>query len=357
MRYKLSIAPFSHSDNSVAMVMRRVIYAFIPGVMVYIWFFGWGLAVNILLGTITALSCEAVMLWLRKRPLRPFLTDWSVVITGWSLALAIPPITPWWIVVIGTFFAVVFVKHLYGGLGYNPFNPSMAAFVLLIVSFPIYLTNWPGASSLLESGHYPGIADSFSIAFNGHLANGLPLDAVSGAPPLDTMKTSLSQALTVEHIKTQLISPGYTESLFGHMGGKGWEWVILTFLCSGLLMLYFRVITWQIPVSVLGSVLILSGLFFLIDPLRYPSPLFYLFSGATILCAFFIASDPVTAATSTTGRLIYGSGIGVLTYVIRTWGGYPDGVAFAVLLMNMAVPAIDYYTQPRVFGYQENLKS
>jgi electron transport complex protein RnfD len=272
------------------------------------------------------------------------------VITGWSLALAIPPITPWWVVVIGTAFAIMFVKHLYGGLGYNPFNPSMAAFVLLIISFPVYMTNWPGISSLLESGYYPGIVDSFSIAFNGHLAKGMSLDAISGATPLDVMKTSLSQSLTVAHIR-QLTPPGYVESLFGYMGGKGWEWVTFAFLCGGLGMLYFRVISWQIPASVLSGILLLSGLFFLTDPLHYPSPFFHVFSGATILCAFFIASDPVTAATSTTGRLIYGTGIGILTYIIRTWGGYPDGVAFAVLLMNMAVPTIDYYTKPRVFGH------
>lgn len=342
MQFKLSTAPFMHQTNSsLSEIMRQVLYALIPGIAVYVYFFGLGIVVNILLTSITALSCEALMLWLRNRPLRPSLTDNSALVTAWLLALALPPFTPWWMAVLGTAFGIIFAKHLYGGLGYNPFNPAVVGYVMLLISFPVEMTRWPALASL--SGHYPGILDSFSIIFTGQPTSGLTLDALSGATPLDTMKTQLRHFYTVHEIKQN--------PLFGDFGAKGWEWIGNAFLLGGCWLIYKRVISWHIPMAVLGSLFIISGFFFLIDPDIHPSPLFYIFSGASIVGAFFIATDPVTAATSNKGRLFYGAGIGILIYVIRTWGGYPDAVAFAVLLMNMVVPIIDYYTQPRVFGH------
>jgi electron transport complex protein RnfD len=342
MQFKLSTAPYLHQANSVTEIMRQVLYALIPGIAVYVWFFGWGIVINILLTSITALSCEAMILWLRDRHLRPFLTDNSALVTAWLLGSALPPFAPWWLSVLGTAFALVFAKHLYGGLGYNPFNPAVVGYAMLLISFPSEMTKWPHLASL--SGHYPGIVESMSIIFTGQPTGELTLDALSSATPLNTMKTQLKNFLTVTEIKQN--------PLFSYYGAKGWEWIGSAFFLGGIGLIYKRVITWHIPVAVLGSLFLIAGLFFSIDSDRYPSPLFHLLGGGSVIIgAFFIATDPVSAATSNTGKLIYGTGIGILIYIIRTWGGYPDGVAFSVLLMNIAVPLIDYYTQPRVFGH------
>jgi electron transport complex protein RnfD len=341
MQFKLSTAPFTHRANSVSDVMRQVLYALIPGFIAYVYFFGWGIIINILLTSVTALICEALMLWLRNRPLRPFLTDNSALVTAWLLASALPPFAPWWLSVSGTVFGIIFAKHLYGGLGYNPFNPAVASYAMLLISFPIEMTQWPMLASL--SGHHLGFFESFSIIFTGQPTGQLTLDALSSATPLDTMKTQLTLFHTVEEIQR---SP-----LFGSYGAKGWEWINGVFFLGGCWLIYKKIITWHIPVAVLGCLFAISAFFFIFDSDLFPSPLFHLISGGSIIGAFFIATDPVTAATSNKGRLFYGVGIGILIYVIRTWGGYPDGVAFSVLLMNMAVPTIDYYTKPRVFGH------
>jgi Na+-translocating ferredoxin:NAD+ oxidoreductase subunit D len=341
MQFKVSTAPFAHNSLTVSAIMRQVLYALIPGIVVYVYFFGWGIVINILLTSVTALTCEAIMLWLRNRPLHPFLTDNSALVTAWLLAIALPPFTPWWMTVLGSAFAMIFAKHLYGGLGYNPFNPAMVGYVMLLISFPKEMTEWPAIASL--SGHFLSFLDSLSIIFRGQPTGGLTLDALSGATPLDTIKTELTQFHTIEEIKRN--------PLFGHYGAKGWEWINGAFLLGGCWLIYKRIIMWHIPVAVLGSLFLVSGLFFIFDSGIYMSPLFHIASGASILGAFFIATDPVSAATSNKGRLFYGAGIGLFIYIIRTWGGYPDGVAFSILLMNMAVPVIDYYTKPRVFGH------
>jgi len=341
MRFKVSTAPFIHQGNSIAKIMRQVIYALLPGIALYLYFFGFGIIITITLACVTALICEAVILWIRNRPILPFLTDYSAVVTAILLAIAVPPFLPWWMTVVGTAFGIIFAKHLYGGLGYNPFNPAVVGYIVLLISFPVEMTQWPALSTL---GHnYAGILDSFSIIFYGYPAGGLTLDSFTGATVLDTMKTELGQFYTVDEIKIK--------SIFGFVGAKGWEWINLAFLLGGCWLIYKRVISWHIPIAVLTGLFIIAGIFFLIDADIYPSPLFHIFTGATIVGAFFIATDPVTAATSNQGRLVFGVGIGLLIYITRTWGGYPDGMAFAILLMNMAVPVIDYYTQPRVFGH------
>ena len=187
------------------------------------------------------------------------------------------------------------------------------------------------------------LGPTLTYLVTGRLPDGVSWDAIGGATPLDDMKTQLSVARTLSEI---LAAP-----LYGDFGGKGWEWVSNAVGLGGLWLLFRRIIRWQIPVGVLAGLSLPATVAFLMDPSTHPSTAFHLFSGATMLAAFFIATDPVSAATSPTGRLVYGFGIGVLTFVIRAWGGYPDGVAFAVLLMNMAVPTIDRYTRPRVFGH------
>ncbi len=335
-------SPHIQSPTSVSRIMLRVVLALVPGILAYITFFGWGVLVNIVLALLTGLGAEALMLRLRERPLRPFLADGSAAVTALLLALALPPLAPWWLVFIGTAFAIVVGKQLYGGLGYNPFNPAMIGYALLLISFPKDMTAW--LPPLMPHHGVLGPLDALRYSFLDQLPAGQSYDSITMATPLDTLKTQLGLDKTVS--ETVAGSP-----VFGSFAGRGWEWVNLMYLFGGLWLLYTRTIAWQIPAALLGTLFLLALVFFLGDPDAHPSPLFHLFSGAAMLGAFFIATDPITAATTPRGRLIFGVGIGAITYVIRSWGGYPDGVAFGVLLMNMAVPTIDYYTQPRVFGH------
>lgn len=323
--------------------MRRVLYALIPAALVYTWYFGWGLLINMTLAAGIALACEAAILRLRKKPQMPFLLDFSAVVTAVLFAFTLPPLTPWWITAIGISFAIVFAKHLYGGLGYNPFNPAMAGYVVLLISFPVEMTTWIAPNVPELDVPRLGILETLAVVASGQLPAGLTWDAVTMATPLDDVKVQLAQMQTMAEIQSQAI--------YGDFGGKGWEWVSNWIGLGGLWLLYKGVIRWHIPLSMLASLFIVSLFIYLLDPGSHASPVFHLFTGATVLGAFFIATDPVSAATSVKGRLIYGAGIGILTFVIRNWSDYPDGVAFAVLLMNMAVPAIDYFTKPRAFGH------
>lgn len=339
MNLSLHSSPHIHTDNSVSRVMLSVIYALIPGILAYIYFFGWGVMINIALAVLTAVIAETLMLKLRNRPVKPFLFDGSAVVTALLLAVALPTFSPWWLIVVGAAFALIIAKHLYGGLGYNPFNPAMVGYAMLLIAFPREMTLW-----LPAEVHDINILDNLRYTFFEQLPAGQTLDAITAATPLDTVKTQLAQNITLTEVRQR------NAALFGMLAGQGWEWVNLLFLLGGMLLVYMRVISWHIPLAMLATLFLLSGLFHLNDPDAFASPLFHLFSGATMLGAFFIATDPVTAATSNKGRIVYGIGIGLFLYIIRTWGGYPDAVAFAVLLMNMAVPTIDYYTRPRVFG-------
>ncbi len=339
MEFRIWTSPHLPVNDSVPSMMRLVLLALLPGTACFFWLFGWGVLFNLLIAGITALIAEAAMLRLRRRAVAHTLLDGSALVTGLLLALALPPLAPWWIPVIGSVFAIIIAKQLYGGLGYNPFNPAMVGYVVLLISFPLEMTLWPAA------GNYPDLAGTFSLFFTGSLPDAGTLDAVTMATPLDTVRTRLGLGETLTELQSG--------ALFGLAGGAGWEWVNFWFLAGGLFMLKLRVIQWRIPASMLAGLALTALVFHLYDPDTYASPLFHLFSGAAMLGAFFIATDPVSASTTPRGRLWFGFGIGVLTWVIRTWGGYPDGVAFAVLLMNLAAPTIDFYTRPRVFGQRK----
>lgn len=344
MLFRLSGSPHLSAQNATALTMRRVVYALLPAIAAYVWFFSWGVVINILIAMAVALASEALMLYVRRKPFQPALADGSAVVTAVLLGMALPPLSPWWLTAVGTAFAIVVGKQLYGGLGYNPFNPAMVGYVVLLISFPREMTAWlaPRALSSFDITFF----QTLSAIFTGSLGSGLTVDAVTSASPLDTLKIGLGLSKTVDEI---VVSP-----TFGSFGGKSWEWVDISILAGGLWMIYKRVITWHIPTAMLGTLFLISLVFFAVDPSRYASPLFHLFSGAVMLGAFFIATDPVSASTTPRGRLVFGVGIGVLTYIIRTWGGYPDGVAFSVLLMNLAAPTIDQYTQPRVYGHRND---
>jgi len=231
-------------------------------------------------------------------------------------------------------------KQLYGGLGNNVFNPAMVGYVVVLVSFPQVMTQWLPPRGLAE--FTPGLTETLQAIFTGQLPAARTWDAITQATPLDLLKTGMDAGNMVPEIRRAPV--------FGDFGGLGWEWIANWYLLGGLYLLYRRIITWHVPVAVIGTVVLLSLPAFLVDPANNPVPLQHIFSGALVLGAFFIATDPVSGCTSARGRLWFGAGVGIITLVIRRWGGYPDGIAFGVLLMNMAAPLIDRYTRPRAFG-------
>ncbi len=329
-------SPHATGANRTQKVMLQVLAALAPGALALIALYGVGTLFNLLWCSAVALGTEALMLHLRKRPLAVFLKDGSALVTAVLLALALPPYAPWWLSLLASAFALVFGKHLYGGLGQNPFNPAMLGYVVVLVSFPLEMTRWPSPDAGL------GLVDGLSRI----LGLGAPLpDAWAGATALDVLKNNHS--LTIDELVTQ-------STAFGHVGGRGVELVNLAFLAGGLFLLWRKLFTWHAPVGMLGGLFVMSLLFWNGSGSdSHGSPLFHLFSGAAMLGAFFIVTDPVSGATSNRGRLVFGLGVGIVTYVIRAWGGYPDGVAFAVLLMNLAAPTIDYYTRPRTYGHKK----
>lgn len=333
-------SPFISKASSVSEIMFKVLLALIPAICVYVWYFGPAILFSLALASITALATEAVMLRLRQRPVMPFLSDNSALLTAWLLALSIPPLAPWWLVVVGTMFAISIAKHLYGGLGNNPFNPAMTAYAVLIISFPATMSSWiaPLGLGTVELT----LIDQLSFIFGGHLPANLLPDAVSMATPLDTLKTQLHSG----HAMTDVM----TMKIYGQLGGHGSEMVALAYVAGGIYLLASRIISWHLPLAYLTTLFITAGLFNLADPAHYAPPLFHWFSGAAMLAAFFILTDPVTSPTTIRGKLIFAAGAGFLTYIIRIFGNFPDGVAFATLLMNICVPLIDTYTQPKVFG-------
>lgn len=333
-------APHFSPEITVRRVMRDVLIALTPGIVAYCWYFGWGLLVQILLAVSFAAAFEALMLRLRGRTPGLYLTDLSAVVTAVLFALCLPPLAPWWIACIGMLFAIVVAKHLFGGLGHNVFNPAMAGYVVCLVSFPKEMTAWLPPVSLATE--HIDLAATLTTIITGTLPGGLSWDAITQATPLDTIKTGVDHGQIVSEIRRAPI--------FGDFGGLGWEWIANWFAVGGIWLLWRRVISWHVPVAMIGTVVALGLVAYLANPGSSPSPLQHVFSGALVLGAFFIATDPVTGCTSTIGRLWFGAGVGVITLAIRRWGGYPDGVAFAVLIMNMAAPLIDRYTRPRFYG-------
>ena len=323
--------------------MLKVLLALIPAIGVYVWMYGGGILITLALATVTALATEAAMLKLRARPIQPFLSDYSAVITAWLLALAIPPLTPWWLIVVGTAFAIVFAKQLYGGLGYNPFNPAMVGYAVLLISFPVLMTKWPAALQIAQTPLSFG--EQLQFIFSGQLPQNVVMDAVTSATPLDYLKTQLKLGQAITDIQSA--------PLFGALGGKGSEYVAIAYLLGGLYLWQQKIITWHLPTAFLGVLALFSAAFWLSDATQFASPVFHLFSGASMLCAFFIITDPVSGPTTPRGKLYFAGGVAIITYLIRVYGGYPDGVAFAVIFMNICVPLIDAHTQPRVFGHEK----
>jgi len=339
----LNRSPYITDAPTVSIIMLKVLFALVPGIIAYYWVYGGGILVTLSLATVTALITEAAILKIRQRPVAPSLSDLSAIVTAWLLALALPPLAPWWLVVVGTFFAIAIAKQLYGGLGYNPFNPAMVGYAVLLISFPVIMTKWPTPLALAEAPL--GMMDQLKLIFSNVLPVGVQLDAVTSATPLDYLKTQLMLKHEVADISAAPI--------FGHFGAKGGELVTAGYLLGGLYLIQQRIISWHLPTAFIAAMALISLIFNIVDPTHFANPGFHLMSGAVMLCAFFIITDPVSGPTTPKGKLYFAAGAGVLTYLIRVYGGYPDGVAFAVLIMNMCVPLIDAYTQPRVFGHKQ----
>ncbi|HLV47504.1 MAG TPA: electron transport complex subunit RsxD [Aliidiomarina sp.] len=353
MSFYIASSPHSHQRRTTHDIMRLVLLAMVPGVIAQLYFFGWGVLFQLTLAISVALLAESAALLLRDRPIKPALHDYSVVVTAALLAISIPPLAPWWVVLVGTLFAVLVVKHMFGGIGQNIFNPAMAAYVMLLISFPVQMTAWMPPA--IEGYTAPGFMDSLWLFLTTFTTEGYSLeqvrlvelsgsfDAMVMATPLDYIKTELSQGYT--------LSETLQSQLFSVFAGAGWQWVNFAYLAGGIFLLQQRIITWHIPAALLTTL----GLFAIIGTLAAPDTLpgfnIHLLSGGAMLAAFFIATDPVSAATSNKGKVLYAALIGALIYIIRTWGGYPDAVAFAVLLANLCVPVIDQYTRPSTYGH------
>ena len=334
-------SPHVTSDGDAGSMMRLVLFATLPGLAMLTYWYGWGRLIHVGWAVLLALGFETIALLMRGRPVGFYLKDYSAVLTGVLLGLALPPLAPWWITLVGVAFAIIIAKHFFGGLGYNPFNPAMVGYVVLLISFPVQMTSWVAPRDLVEG--QPAL-----LSFVETFAHIFPVMAQT---PVDgyTMATALD--LFKQHQGSLADQAVNVRAAFGAFGAAGSEWVNLGYLVGGLFLLYKRVFTWHAPVGMLGALLLMSLLFHSALGIEsVASPLFHWFSGATMLGAFFIITDPVTSATSLKGRLIYGFSIGSLIFIIRSWGNYPDAVAFSVLLMNFAAPFLDYYTQPRSFG-------
>lgn len=340
-------SPHKTQGLAVNKTMLWVIASTAPGMLGLMAFFGWGVVIQVWTCAFFCVTFEAAVLLLRGRDPRRELLDFSALLTGILLGLCLPPYAPWWIAVGASVFAIVIAKQLYGGLGQNPFNPAMVGYVSVLIAFPLAMTAW--APPLALQAHSPGLFDSLSLILTGTTFAGdsvsdlrIAVDGYTMATPLDTLKTDLSQGMMASESAKKLV--------YGSFAGVGWEWVNFGFLVGGGVLLFRKIIVWQIPLAMLSGLFISALIFYIGNPDGYGSPIFHLFSGGTMLAAFFICTDPVTASQTPKGKLIYGASIGVLVYLLRTFGSYPDAFAFAVLLLNMAAPLIDQYTVPRPYG-------
>ena len=335
-------APHKLAANSITQIMLTVVATLVPATFFGFWLYGWPAVFLWSITVLSALAGEAICLRIARRPAIPVLADGSALVTGWLLALSLPPWAPWWIGMIGALFAVVFAKQVFGGLGFNLFNPAMVARVFLLVSFPVQMTAWVGALPI-TSHAAPGVHDGLLI-FLGSLPK---LDATASATLLGFSKTELSRGGSLLSV---LGANGGLISLHGARAGSLGETASLLIGLGGLALLARRVISWHIPLTMLAGIALPATLAHAADPARYLDAGTHLLSGGAILGAFYIATDYVTSPNTKTGQLIFGLGCGLLTYVIRTWGGYPEGVAFAVLIMNALTPVIDRYVRPRILG-------
>jgi electron transport complex protein RnfD len=331
---KISPSPHIHDNVSAHRLMRDVIIALMPALLVSTYYFG----LRILIVTVVSiLTCVALEYFLGKYALKSKSTigDLSAVVTGLILAFNLPPTLPLGMVVLGAVFAIGVVKISFGGLGCNPFNPAIVGRIFLLISFPKEMTTWVKAEGFNTAWSLP--ADTAS------------LDAVTGATPLGIIKGAMAAGKDLTEVFAQN-DFNYLEMLFGKIGGSFGEISIIALLIGFAYMLIRRVISWHMPVYIFATVIVFSGILWFVNPARYSDPLFQLLTGGLMLGSIFMATDYVTSPMTKKGMLIFGVGIGLLTIIIRTWGSYPEGISFAILIMNAFVPLINRYVKPKRFG-------
>ena len=313
-------SPHHHSLNKTSRLMVWVLLATLPGLAVQSYFYGYGTLINLLWASFLALGFEAIVLGLRRRPIMPYLTDGSALVTAFLIALALPPFSPWWLTLVAVLFSIIFAKHLYGGLGNNPFNPAMVGYALCLIAFPVSMTQWAGTEATLTFGQ------QWQWFWLESVTGGI--DSWTRATPLDLMRRTNGLTLTEVASSNPQLGLGLVASM----------WINLAYLLGGLILLAARVFTWHAPVAMLAGLGFCAGLFHMGEPDLYPSASQHLLTGATMLSAFFIVTDPVSGATSRKGKLVFGVGVGILVFIIRSFGSYPDAFAFAILLMNLSAP-------------------
>ncbi len=343
-------SPHAHGGDSIAAQMLNVVFALMPAAVVAVYLYGWLAVLQMLACMGGCLLAEAAWLRMVGRPLS-ILLDQSALVTGLLLALTLPALTPWWMALLGAVFAIVLGKQVYGGLGYNPFNPALSARVILLISFPLAMTSWLVPMHLgREALDLTDFGVAWALFAHGPQALGLSLDAITMASPLGHVKTEWTAGVGVaEALRAYGYSP--LDAFLGREAGSLGETSALALLIGGIYLLARHTITWHIPTAYLATVALLAAVFHALDPNHFAPPLFHLLAGGLMLCAFFMATDPVSSPVTPLGQIVYGAGCGVLTWTIRTFGGYPEGAMFAVLLMNCAVPLIDHYCRPRVYGH------
>ena len=323
----VSGSPHIHSDQPVSRIMYGVVIAMIPAMLVSFYFFGLGAAKVMLVSVLACLLFEwAIQKYLLKGPLT--INDGSALVTGILLAFNVPSSMPVWMTIVGAFVAIAVAKMTFGGLGKNPFNPALVGRVFMLMSFPVQMTTWP-----IPKPFFGGTAVT---------------DAITGPTTLGIVKEGLNAGKKVSELLPDL--PTYAGELLGNQGGSLGEVSAIALLLGALFMFYKKIITWHIPVSVLVSITIFTTILWLINPEKNASPMFHLLAGGVLLGAIFMATDYVTSPMNPRAMLIYGCGIGILTVVIRVWGAYPEGVSFAILIMNAFVPLMNTYIKPKRFG-------
>lgn len=322
----ISPAPHLHGKESTRGLMRDVIIALVPSLLVSIYFFGFSAIKLALVGIV---SCVLVEYVIQKYVTKTKITisDYSAVVTGLLLALNLPPNSPWWIVFIGSVVAIGVAKMTFGGIGQNIFNPALVGRVFLLVSFPVIMTDWTIPVSWFREG----------------------IDVSSGATALSMVKEGLAQGLTIDEIFAAN-NFSYFQMLFGKIGGSVGEVSALALIVGMVYLLIRRVIKPHIPFSIIGTVIVFTGIFWLIDPQQYADPLFSILTGGILLGSIFMATDYVTSPMSKSGMILYGVGIGIITVLIRYFGSYPEGISFAILIMNACVPLINKFMLPERFG-------
>ncbi|NLO51542.1 MAG: RnfABCDGE type electron transport complex subunit D [Bacteroidales bacterium] len=331
----ISGSPHIHADESVRKIMFTVFYAMIPAMLVSLYFFGLD-ALRLLLLSVAA--CVAIEYLIQKYILKGDLTinDGSAIVTGVLLAFNVPANLPWWIIIIGAVVAIGIAKMAFGGIGKNPFNPALVARVFLLMSFPAQMTSWP-----VPQPNFP------------------LTDVITGATPLGMLKGMSYENIPAPEALQQIMgdAPNYINYLIGFQGGSLGEISAIALLLGAVYMFFRRVITWHIPISYLVSAIGFAAIMWWIDPSQYVNPLFHLVTGGLMLGIFFMATDMVSSPMSARGQIVYGVGCGVITMVIRFWGSYPEGVSFAILIMNAFAPLINNAFKPVRFGKVEAVKS